>query len=146
MRKYIILADDNKDHADLIKLSFNSLNISHDILHLNNGKEVLDFFDDLSNSNGELDLPELLVMDLRMPKVNGIEVAKQLKNSDKYSFIPIVILTSSENSSDISEAYNVNVNSYLIKPVEYSELSKLISNIYNYWLVNNNLPYNLNNK
>lgn len=147
MNKYIIIAEDNQDHADLIMLSLKNSGLEHEVVHLSDGKEVLDFLNAENEYSDRIkdNLPDLLLLDVRMPKLDGLEILTKLRSDNNFNSIPIVMMTSSENSKDINDAYSNGANSYIIKPVEFSELNDLLRKTKIYWLDINRTPLKLVN-
>jgi two-component system, response regulator len=112
------------------------------IVHLSDGQQALDYlfrkgeFEDPESSP----VPSLILMDLRLPKVDGLEVLEKIRKVECLKHIPAVILTTSEAEVDISRAYDLNVNSYLVKPIDFSKFSELIEAFGFYWMVWNKYP------
>jgi len=133
------LVEDNPDHAELVKISIKNNNLANDIIHLEDGEQALDYIYRKGEFADREDIfdPIMILLDLRMPKKDGLEVLKELKNDDSKKHIPIIILTTSANEIDISKAYEYNVNSYLVKPVDFNSFAKLIKNMGFYWLALN---------
>jgi CheY-like chemotaxis protein len=127
----ILLAEDNDDHAELILKSLNSQRLTRGIIRVSNGEDALD---NLLN-RGEFTnpekhpLPDLILLDLRMPKITGFDVIKEVKTSEGLRQIPVVILTTSNSEHDISRAYELGANSYLVKPVELQALSQMLDDL-----------------
>ena len=116
--------------------------INNTILHLYNGEEALGYFFD-AGSNSEKsgqEMPKVIFLDLKMPKVGGLEVLKRLKSDERTCRIPVVMLTSSKEDQDIARAYELGANSYIVKPVNFENFSKAIVDIMEYWLVLNQHP------
>jgi two-component system response regulator len=86
------------------------------------------------------DLPGLILLDLKMPKVNGIEVLQRVKSDDRTKFIPVVVFTSSQEDPDVKECYQLGVNSYIVKPLEFDAFAKVIKDAGMYWVLINHLP------
>ena len=135
----IVLVEDNMDDAALTIRSLKKSNLCNNLLHLKDGEEALEYFfnEDLVR------YPKLVLLDIKMPKVSGVEVLRQLKSHDKLKKIPIVIMTSSKEDKDIKEAYKLGVNSYVVKPLDFSEFIKVVTGLGFFWLIVNQSP-NLN--
>lgn len=131
----ILLVEDCDEDADLAIRALRKNNLSNNLLHLKDGEEALDFL--FSEKNN---MPKLILLDLKMPKVDGIEVLKVLKSDEKKKTIPIVMLTSSREERDIVESYKLGVNAYIVKPVEFENFIKAISEIGFFWLLLNHVP------
>jgi CheY-like chemotaxis protein len=138
----ILLVEDNPQDAELTLRALKKHNISNQILVVKDGAEALDFIfgtgkysdRDLSNH------PKVILLDLKLPKINGLEVLKIIKNDARTKVIPVVILTSSREERDIIEGYRLGVNSYIVKPVEFEEFVKAVSDLGLYWLLINQPP------
>jgi two-component system response regulator len=135
----IILVEDSLDDAMLTKRAFKSFHLRNKIIHLKNGQEALDYLFNDKPFEGTVfsSKPKLILLDLNMPKVNGIEVLKRLKSNEKTRTIPVVILTSSAEDPDIKTCYDLGANSYIVKPVEFESFIKTVSGIGLYWSVLN---------
>ena len=132
----ILLVEDNADHAELIMRALPGIRV----LHFGDGDAVTNYlFPDVSD-NVHLELPKLILLDLRLPGMDGLEVLRKVKASEKLCTIPVVVLTSSGAVNDITSAYQVLANSYLVKPVDYDQFKMLLANIAKYWLELNVLP------
>ena len=130
----IMLIEDNEDHAELVKIALEEKNLTDDYIHINDGEKALDCL-----LEGQCK-PELILLDLRLPKIDGLEVLRQLKKNEKTKKLPVVILTTSKNEIDIARAYDFHANSYLVKPVDYKKLTELIKELGFYWLEINEKP------
>lgn len=132
----ILLVEDNEDHAELIKISIKNHNLANKIIHLYDGEQALEYlFDE------QMTKPVIILLDLRMPKVDGLQVLKRIKVNNSTKHIPVVILTTSDNDIDIKSAYEYHVNSYLVKPTSFQDFSRLINELGIYWLlINKNKP------
>ncbi len=130
----IILVEDNKSDADLIMRALKKNNVTNKIVHLQDGQEALDFFEaSYSAANGMEAIPRIILLDLKMPKVNGIQVLAQLKSNEQTKNIPIIMLTSSKEESDLDECYKLGVNSYVVKPLTFEDFVKTVSQLGLYW-------------
>lgn len=138
----IILVEDNPSDADLIKRSLNKNNVANKILHLKDGQEVLDYLfgEGEWKERKTANTPKVILLDLKMPKVSGIEVLRRLKSNEETRSIPVVVLTSSKEDPDIKECYHLGVNSYVVKPVGFEEFSKTVAQLGLYWLLINQQP------
>ncbi|MDZ7719062.1 MAG: response regulator [Balneolaceae bacterium] len=139
---YILLVEDNPDDVELTLLAFKKNNFANEIKVVEDGEEAIDF---LLNENEEgvskFGYPELILLDLKLPKKNGHEVLKEIKSEDKTKRIPVVILTSSQEEEDIIKGYDLGANSYVRKPVDYKDFVDVVNNLGVYWLaVNKNTP------
>ena len=136
----ILLVEDNPDDQALTLKAFRK-HIEEETVNLmvvNDGQEAIDYLESVSfESNHSIDL---ILLDLKMPKVGGLEVLKYIRNTTKTKFVPVVILTTSLEESDLVNAYRLGVNSYIRKPIEFSEFLAQIQAIGNYWLSLNQLP------
>lgn len=139
----ILLVEDSMEDAELVIRELRKNQVSSNLLHVKDGEEALDFifatgkFEGLRNIQY---LPKLILLDIQMPKVNGIEVLEKLKADERTRTIPVVILTSSNQSPDIKKCYKLGVNSYIVKPVDFENYSKTIRELGLYWLLLNNPP------
>jgi two-component system, response regulator len=132
----ILLIEDNPDDAGLTIRALKKYNLANHLLHLNDGEEALNFiFSDNFNV-----FPRVILLDLKMPKVDGIEVLRKIKSDDRKKIIPIVVLTSSKEERDIVESYKLGVNAYIVKPVDFDKFVKAISEIGLFWLLLNQPP------
>src|SRR5690606_35468280 len=116
----ILLVEDNPDVAGLTMRALKKHNLANNLLHLQDGEEALQFlFSERLNT-----LPKVILLDLKMPKVDGIEVLKRLKADEQKRVIPVVVLTSSKEERDIVESYKLGVNAYIVKPVDFDKFVK----------------------
>lgn len=131
----ILLVEDSVDDAELAIRALKKNNLANHLLHLEDGQEALDYLFNDSNN-----MPRLILLDLKMPKVNGIEVLRKLKSDEKRKVIPVVMLTSSKEESDIVKSYKLGANAYIVKPVDFDQFVKAVSEIGLFWLVLNQPP------
>ena len=140
----VMLIEDNPDHAELVMRTLAEHQVINQIRHFTEGQSALDYlfrrgeFTDPATSPR----PSLVLLDLRLPRVDGLEILKEIKNSDELRCIPVVILTTSEAERDIARAYLNHANSYLVKPVGFEEFNKLMEDMGFYWLGWNTSPMN----
>jgi CheY-like chemotaxis protein len=134
--RIILLAEDNPDHAELLVRSFKNHRVPNKIYHVRDGEEALDYL----FRRGEFadpDLsprPHLILLDLKMPKVNGIEVLESIRAADEFVDVPVVMLSSSDAEPDVEQAYGLHVNSYLVKPLDFGQFAQLMDDVGYYWL------------
>ncbi len=138
----IILIEDNMDDAALALIALGQYNLTNKILHLKNGDEALRFFYGNEAFSGVTFTmqPKAVFLDLKMPKVDGMEVLERLKTEESTKAIPVVILTSSAEDPDIKRCYELGANSYIVKPIVFENFSKTIAQLGFYWAVLNHEP------
>tara|TARA_Y100001972_G_C7572863_1_gene287513 strand:+ start:48 stop:509 length:462 start_codon:yes stop_codon:yes gene_type:complete len=138
----ILLLEDNKNDAELAILALEEFNLANQMVWLKDGKQGLDFLFGRGEFEGR-DVgqpPKLILLDLKMPKVSGIEVLKAIREDPRTKFIPVTVLTSSKEEKDIIETYKLGVNSYIVKPVDFEQFSKSVRDVGYYWLLLNQNP------
>lgn len=139
----ILLVEDNPDHTELIMRNLHDHRVANKIYHVPDGEAALDY---LFRRAGYTDpkkspRPHVILLDLRLPKVDGLEVLTEIKASDELRRIPVVVLTTSEAEGDVSTAYENHANSYLVKPVDFDKFTKLMNDLGFYWLSWNRKPW-----
>ncbi len=137
----ILLIEDNEDHAELVKRSFEDNAVANKIRHLRDGEEAYKFLFENRTIYDEGNMPNLILLDLRLPKIDGMEILKQIKTEEKLKNIPVVILTSSHAEKDLIAAYSNYANSYLVKPLDFSKFTQLMKDLGFYWLGWNINPF-----
>ena len=139
----ILLVEDNPDHAELVMRSMENFQVANTIIHVEDGEAALDYLHGLGRygDREQFPMPHLMLLDLRLPKIDGLEVLKEVKESDDLRALPVVILTTSEADRDIAKAYKYHANSYVTKPVDFSEFSSLLKDLGFYWLAWNKKPW-----
>ncbi len=138
----ILLVEDNPDDAELAISSLKKNNLANKVHLVEDGEEALAFLfakGEYSERNIE-EKPKLILLDLKLPKIDGMEVLQMIKSDEKMKTIPVVILTSSREESDIIKSYKIGVNSYIVKPVDFEKFTKSVSDLGLYWLVLNQPP------
>ena len=133
----ILLIEDNPDDAEITLRALQQNNISNNILHLKDGSEALEFLFDSGSLKKKNNKPKVILLDLNMPKVDGIEVLREIKSHVEARSIPVVILTSSCDDPDIETCYQLGANSYIIKPVNFTGFQKVVREIGLYWVLLN---------
>lgn len=134
IEKPILVVEDNPVDLDLTLRAFATKKILNPIQIARDGEEALDYFQRWEN--GEL-TPIVILLDLNMPKINGLEVLERLKSHPDFKTIPVVILTTSSESSDLQSAYQLGVNSYIVKPVSFEKFLDVVGHIDLYWRLTN---------
>jgi two-component system response regulator len=138
-KKDIVLVEDNPSDAEFTIRALRNSNIIHGLIHLEDGEEALEYIFALGKyaERSIEDLPKMILLDLKMPKVSGLEVLKKIKSDKRTKIIPVVLLTSSKEESDILDAYKYGVNSYIVKPVDFDDFAKVVAHAGLYWLLVN---------
>lgn len=138
----ILLVEDRAEDAELALMALDENNLTNNLKWVKDGQEALDFlFAENQYKNREgMKNPKLVLLDLKMPKVDGIEVLKQIRKNPLTQTLPVVVLTTSKEEQDRIEAYNLGVNSYIIKPVDFGNFMKSVGEIGLYWLLLNEPP------
>jgi len=138
----ILLVEDNPSDAEMTIRALRKSLLINPLLHLQNGEEALNYLFAEGEYKGRNidDLPKVILLDLKMPKIDGLEVLKKIKSDSRTNSIPVVILTSSKEEKDILDGYKFGVNSYIVKPVEFENFVKAIKEIGLYWLLLNQPP------
>lgn len=141
----VVLVDDNSNDADLALRVVRKTSSSASTELLEDGERAIAYFQSLldhkSANEGEgLELPKLLLLDLKLPKLDGLEVLKFLRGHAEFQSMPVVVLSSSREISDVTRAYELGVNSFAVKPVQFDQYLTRISSLVNYWLTINELP------
>ena len=135
----ILLVEDNMSDAEMTILALKKNNFSNKLLHLKDGSKALDYIfgeGEFTGRNVELK-PKVILLDLKMPKMNGIEVLQKIRADERTKTIPIVVLTSSKEDPDIKKCYELGVNSYVVKPVDFEKFQRAVSEVGLYWMIVN---------
>jgi CheY-like chemotaxis protein len=138
----ILLVEDNSNDAELTIRVLKKNNLGNHLSHVKDGAEALDFIFTRGNyADRKIENnPRVILLDLKMPKVDGLEVLRQIKSDPRTCSIPVVIMTSSQEEKDIVMSYQLGVNSYIVKPVEFEAFAKAIAELGLYWLIINQPP------
>ncbi|MDD5491479.1 MAG: response regulator [bacterium] len=139
----LLIVEDDPNDAELLLRVFKQHRLVNKVSLLKDGAEALDFiFARGAYSAKEVnDESKVIILDLKLPKINGIEVLEKLKADERTRKIPVVVLTSSRENKDVKEAYRLGVNSYVTKPIKFDEFAKVVSELGIYWLMLNKLPH-----
>ena len=132
----ILLVEDNTDDAGLTIRALKKNNLANNLLHLKDGEEALNFL----FSEVDAAIPKLILLDLKLPKIDGIEILRKLKSDTEKKVIPVVMLTSSKEERDIVESYRLGVNAYIVKPVDFDKFVLAVSQVGLFWAVLNQPP------
>jgi two-component system, response regulator len=138
----ILLVEDNADHAALTMRSLRDGNVLNEIFWVKDGQEAVEFLDRTGRyaSPAATPRPGLILLDIRLPKLDGHEVLRHIKSDPSLRTIPVVMLTTSERDDEIHACYEAGVNSYVSKPVKFAEFAQTIKSLKLYWIVVNHLP------
>jgi two-component system, response regulator len=138
----VLLVEDNMSDAELTIRALKKNNLANNLVHLEDGQEALDYIfaeGTYSDRNIE-DTPKIILLDLKMPRIDGIQVLQKIKSDERTKKIPVIILTSSKEDPDIQECYNLGANSYVVKPVQFDKFITAVSSIGLFWLLLNQPP------
>jgi CheY-like chemotaxis protein len=138
----ILLVEDNPNDAELTLRALKKNNFANNVVHAKDGAEALEIlFGEADRSgSGIATVPKVILLDLKLPKVNGIEVLERLKGDERTRLIPVVVLTSSREDTDLARCYELGVNSYIVKPVDFDSFAKAVTDVGCYWLLLNEFP------
>jgi two-component system, response regulator len=137
--KYILLVEDDPNDEMLTMHALQENRIRNDVIVARDGVEALDFLFSTGPHAGKPipDLPQFVLLDLKMPRINGIEVLKELRNLERTRLLPVIIFTSSKEEKDMIESYSLGANSYVRKPVDFVEFAKAVKELDLYWMILN---------
>jgi CheY-like chemotaxis protein len=139
----ILLVEDNPNDVELTMRALSKQNLANKVFVVKDGAEALDFmFATGTYSQRKIEnRPKVVLLDLKLPKVDGIEVLRRIKADDRTKHTPVVMLTSSQEERDVMDTYNLGVNSYIVKPVDFSNFVHAVSELGIYWGILNKVPY-----
>lgn len=139
----VLLVEDNPRDAELTIRALKRHNLANQLFHVQDGAEALDFLFGRGKYEGRLSsaMPKVILLDLKLPKVSGLEVLRLMKQDPRLSTVPVVIITSSAEDPDMQAAYRLGANSYVVKPVKFDEFMEAMSRLGVYWLLLNH-PFN----
>ena len=141
----VLLVEDNMEDAELTIYTLKKINLANHLFHVKDGAEALDFIFAKGEYKARLmvNKPRVILLDIKMPKVDGIQVLRKIKGNKATKSIPVVIMTSSKEEQDMIASYNLGVNSYVVKPIETLEFVKAVSDLGLFWLIINQTPHSL---
>ena len=140
--RYILLVEDNPDDEELTLLSLRKNNLAHDIVVVRDGVEAIEFlFGNGQYASRDVShVPTVILLDLKLPKLDGLGVLKRLRSEERTRTLPVVVLTSSSQDADVIASYNLGANSYVRKPVEFGAFVEAVSSLGLYWVLLNRPP------
>lgn len=137
----ILYAEDNPADAELTLYTLKTRNIANNIVWVRDGVEALDFLKYRGRfANRVGGMPKMVLLDLKMPKLDGVDVLRAMKADEKTRGVPVVIMTSSHEESDLVKSYKLGVNSYVVKPVDFDKFAEVVTEVGLYWMVCNKTP------
>ncbi len=140
-RVEIVLVEDNPSDAELTIHALKKNKLSNNVKVLTDGEQAINYIFNTCTSQDRQGCPDLILLDLKLPKISGLEVLERIRSDERTKMIPVVVLTSSAEEKDRIESYKLGVNSYIVKPVGFENFSKAISHIGFYWVLLNKPPY-----
>ncbi|MFP4394806.1 MAG: response regulator [Anaerolineales bacterium] len=140
-QKIILLVEDNPDDELLTLRALKKSKIANKVIITRDGAEALDYlFATGDYANRKPEMPELILLDLHLPKLDGLEVLRRLRSEERTKLLPVVVLTTSDQERDIAQSYNLGANSYIRKPVDFRQFTQAVQQLGLYWLVLNQGP------
>ena len=142
-KKCVLLVEDNPDDARLALAALRGNRIVNEVVVARDGEEARDYIFGMGNYEGRdvADCPQLVVLDLKLPKIDGLDVLRRMRADDRTRFVPVVVLTSSAEEEDVIRSYRLGSNSYIRKPIDFEEFLKAVQQLTVYWLVLNEPPH-----
>lgn len=139
----ILLVEDNPNDEELTLLAFNRQKIKNDVIVARDGEEALDYIFGTGKYEGRdiNDHPSLIIMDLKLPKIDGLDVLRQIRNDERTQFFPVIVLTSSKEDRDVLDAYKLGTNAYVQKPIDFQQFAEAVKHLGLFWLVLNQCPH-----
>jgi two-component system response regulator len=140
--RIILLVEDNQSDEELTIRAMKKQNIMNEVVVVHDGAEALDYLfgTGAHSGRGTTNLPAVVLLDLKLPKIDGLEVLRRVRADDRTKLLPVVILTSSKEQRDLLDGYSLGANSYVRKPVEFTEFADAVRQLGLYWLILNELP------
>lgn len=138
--KVILLVEDNPDDEELTLLAFKKAPIANEVVVAHDGAEALEYLFGKDGSGGCAEPPAIILLDLKLPKVDGLEVLRRIRAQDTTRYVPVIVLTTSREDQDVAESYRLGCNSYVRKPVNFANFSEAAGHLGMYWLLLNEVP------
>ncbi len=140
--RVILLVEDNTSDEELTLLALKDSNVANPVVVARDGAEALDYLNGTGKYEGrdENILPQVILLDLNLPKISGLDVLREIRNNEKTALLPVVILTSSKEERDLAAGYELRVNSYIVKPVDFEQFTSTVRSLGLYWLLLNEPP------
>ena len=141
-KNIILLVEDNPDDEELTLMAFQQSKIANKVVVVHDGVEALEYIFGASQTSGNVvnELPQLMLLDLKLPRLGGLDVLKRIRSDPRTQLLPVVIFTSSSEEEDVLSSYRLGANSYVRKPVEFQSLAEAIQHLGLYWLIINQSP------
>ena len=135
----ILLIEDNPTDVEMTVRALNKNKVINNVFVIEDGEEALNYLfrKGIYADKSQNDIPKLIILDIKLPKVNGLEILEKIKSDEILKLIPVVVLTSSKEENDVITSYKLGVNSYIVKPVDYDKFSESVKNLGFYWLLIN---------
>ena len=138
--KTILLVDDNPDDRELALLAFETIDVRQQVRVAHDGAEALNFLFGRPGGSSPLPLPTVILLDLNLPRMNGLEVLQQIRTHESTRLVPVIILTTSTEDRDLIQSYSLGCNSYIRKPLDFEQFQEAIRQLGSYWLLLNQIP------
>lgn len=138
-RKLILLVEDNPDDLELARIALRESGYEDETLVARDGQEALDLLFDPERARGS-DCPSVVMLDIKLPRVNGFEVLKRLRQDERTQYLPVVVMSSSRDQGDLQESYRLGANSYIPKSLDFNQFIEAVRAVGNYWLDFNLMP------
>lgn len=144
--KIILLIEDNPSDIAFTRRALERSHVANELVVVEDGQEALDYLfnDEAVSSENPRDLPALILLDIKLPKIDGLEVLRKIRSDPRTRRLPVVMLTSSNEEQDVGISYDLGVNSYICKPVDFEQFSQAVLQLDLYWLVMNEIPPKVN--
>ena len=138
-KKIVLLVEDNPDDEELTRLAFDECHLANELVVVRDGQEALDYLFSTGKyaDRGSAELPQVVLLDLKLPKVDGLEVLERVRSDERTRRLPVVVLTSSKEEQDLIDSYSMGASSYIQKPVDYLQFVEAVRQLGLYWLVLN---------
>lgn len=137
----VLLVEDSPRDAELILDAFGSNQVANEIVHVRDGADALDYLHRRGEFAGRVDeQPALILLDLKLPKVDGLEVLRQIKSDPNLKIVPVVMMTSSRQEQDLVQSYQLGVNAYVVKPLKFQDFVEAVKQVGSFWAVINQVP------